>query len=377
MYLNGCLTCPPMMPLEFAVNYWTSYSAYHEAAYAALMHGKCNMGRQDPRPYRPTLSHGDKNCDSPQLTDPETPRKTESTSRPKPLPTHPESSFVGRVSPLGRLKRLSSEGVTDVVTGIASSNGVLDFSKKSKPQESGTSELKFGISRILSDKVGSKENENASGKTSDRSSRGEHFVPTSCPCTSSSCPYVVCRRVSGLTSSLSAVHALRPPQYPVTSGTDALPGPYSVLNTDSSCPSHPKRKRSWSRAVFSQLQRKGLEKRFEVQKYVTKPDRRQLAAMLGLTDAQVKVWFQNRRMKWRHAEKSAQQTTRKDDTEKLEEVSEPHIQDDSLSKSDNSSPCLDILTSDDEGSCTEQIENSSAPLLQPVSQENESSPSPP
>lgn len=49
----------------------------------------------------------------------------------------------------------------------------------------------------------------------------------------------------------------------------------------------PKRKRSWSRAVFSHLQRKGLEKRFEVQKYVTKPDRRQLAAMLGLTDAQV------------------------------------------------------------------------------------------
>ena len=48
-----------------------------------------------------------------------------------------------------------------------------------------------------------------------------------------------------------------------------------------------KKKRSWSRAVFSNLQRKGLEKRFEVQKYVTKPDRRQLAAMLGLTDAQV------------------------------------------------------------------------------------------
>jgi len=49
-----------------------------------------------------------------------------------------------------------------------------------------------------------------------------------------------------------------------------------------------KKKRSWSRAVFSNLQRKGLEKRFEVQKYVTKPDRRQLAAMLGLTDAQVR-----------------------------------------------------------------------------------------
>lgn len=62
-----------------------------------------------------------------------------------------------------------------------------------------------------------------------------------------------------------------------------------------------KRKRSWSRAVFSNLQRKGLERRFQLQKYITKPDRRQLAATLGLTDAQVKVWFQNRRMKWRHS----------------------------------------------------------------------------
>lgn len=45
--------------------------------------------------------------------------------------------------------------------------------------------------------------------------------------------------------------------------------------------SNSKRKRSWSRAVFSNLQRKGLERRFQLQKYITKPDRRQLAATLG------------------------------------------------------------------------------------------------
>lgn len=50
-----------------------------------------------------------------------------------------------------------------------------------------------------------------------------------------------------------------------------------------------KRKRSWSRAVFSQLQRKGLEIQFQIQKYITKPDRRKLAARLGLTDAQVQL----------------------------------------------------------------------------------------
>lgn len=53
-----------------------------------------------------------------------------------------------------------------------------------------------------------------------------------------------------------------------------------------------KRKRSWSRAVFSQLQRKGLEIQFQIQKYITKPDRRKLAARLGLTDAQVQQKLQ-------------------------------------------------------------------------------------
>lgn len=70
------------------------------------------------------------------------------------------------------------------------------------------------------------------------------------------------------------------------SGSPLLAGPYAVLTKDT-MPQTYKRKRSWSRAVFSNLQRKGLEKRFEIQKYVTKPDRKQLAAMLGLTDAQV------------------------------------------------------------------------------------------
>ncbi|XP_024912868.1 H2.0-like homeobox protein isoform X3 [Cynoglossus semilaevis] len=94
----------------------------------------------------------------------------------------------------------------------------------------------------------------------------------------------------------------------------SLRGPYAVLTKDT-MPQTYKRKRSWSRAVFSNLQRKGLEKRFEIQKYVTKPDRKQLAAMLGLTDAQVKVWFQNRRMKWRHS-KEAQTQKDKDKDEK-------------------------------------------------------------
>ena len=41
------------------------------------------------------------------------------------------------------------------------------------------------------------------------------------------------------------------------------------------------------RAVFSDYQRKGLEKRFQIQKYISKPDRKKLAEKLGLKDSQV------------------------------------------------------------------------------------------
>lgn len=55
------------------------------------------------------------------------------------------------------------------------------------------------------------------------------------------------------------------------------------------------------RAVFSDGQRRGLETAFIKQKYISKPDRKKLAAKLGLKDSQVKIWFQNRRMKWRNS----------------------------------------------------------------------------
>ena len=45
------------------------------------------------------------------------------------------------------------------------------------------------------------------------------------------------------------------------------------------------------RAVFSDLQRKGLEKMFQKQKYISKPDRKKLAAKLGLKDSQVRIGY--------------------------------------------------------------------------------------
>ncbi|KPM06538.1 Homeodomain protein 2 [Sarcoptes scabiei] len=43
------------------------------------------------------------------------------------------------------------------------------------------------------------------------------------------------------------------------------------------------------RAVFSDAQRQGLEKRFQMQKYISKPDRKKLAEKLGLKDSQIEI----------------------------------------------------------------------------------------
>ncbi|CAH1796149.1 unnamed protein product [Owenia fusiformis] len=54
-----------------------------------------------------------------------------------------------------------------------------------------------------------------------------------------------------------------------------------------------------SRTVFTELQLMGLEKKFDDQKYLSTPDRVDLADSLGLSQIQVKTWYQNRRMKWK------------------------------------------------------------------------------
>lgn len=76
--------------------------------------------------------------------------------------------------------------------------------------------------------------------------------------------------------------------------------PLSTLAWMSSARGKPRRG-MMRRAVFSDAQRQGLEKRFVQQKYISKPDRKKLADELGLKDSQVKIWFQNRRMKWRNS----------------------------------------------------------------------------
>ncbi|XP_071493850.1 uncharacterized protein [Diadema antillarum] len=63
-----------------------------------------------------------------------------------------------------------------------------------------------------------------------------------------------------------------------------------------------KEKKKKARTTFSGRQIFELEKQFEVKKYLSASERAELASLLNVTDTQVKIWFQNRRTKWKKTE---------------------------------------------------------------------------
>ncbi|NWY44654.1 VEX1 protein, partial [Sylvia atricapilla] len=89
---------------------------------------------------------------------------------------------------------------------------------------------------------------------------------------------------------------------PRSGGRGAFESPREREATERRSPGH---EAGRARTKFSAAQLQELERSFRQQRYIGAGEKRRLAAVLNLSQSQIKTWFQNRRMKFKRQTQDA------------------------------------------------------------------------
>ncbi|KAL9892934.1 homeobox protein NK7.1 isoform 1-T9 [Glossina fuscipes fuscipes] len=174
--------------------------------------------------------------------------------------------------------------------------------------------------QILGINIGDKEKSSMLGKhlKKDASHTGKPSVKKKKPNNSSlSTAGMPTSAAMAMNSSISATLTQPPDVSPTSASSDTLMRERSAAATNSSTPpastthmvetteddsdsgSCDARRKKKARTTFTGRQIFELEKQFEIKKYLSSSERTEMAKLLNVTETQVKIWFQNRRTKWK------------------------------------------------------------------------------